>query len=247
MTKLCEFVFEEGCCKALAASNSAARNVGGDTLHSGLFLGGKNRFALTELGISPTQASINAWGNVHCLILEEISMVHPQMLGGTSYRLCKLRQNVTGCDPNLYQHPDHMFGRIPLVIMLGDFMQLAPIDSGGFSRMSLIMEPGLGAVDSSVAYDPAERAWSEDALAGQRVFFEGLTHTHFLTETHRFTSWDEDKGDYVKDEILPVLLEHMRTPAGEKAKLDRPVVDAVKSWIAKVGDERAFQDKYKTG
>ena len=72
-------------------------------------------------------------------------MIHPQMVGGASYRLCKLRKGVTGCDPQLYQHPDHMFGRIPLVIMLGDFMQLAPIDRCGkiSKRMSLIMEPGL--------------------------------------------------------------------------------------------------------
>ena len=31
-------------------------------------------------------------------------------------------------EPNLYEYEEHMFGRIPIVVMLGDFMQLAVLE-----------------------------------------------------------------------------------------------------------------------
>ena len=141
---------------------------------------------------------VNAWSNVHCLMLEDVSMIHPQMFGGMSYRLCKGRREKFGCDPNLYVDPEHMFGRIPLVIMLGDFTQLAPIDER-FRRVSLIMEP--------------EDAWPEDAKAGQRAFHDGTTNVMFLRQTHRFKTWNPATSSYEECPVLPKLLAHMREPA----------------------------------
>ena len=195
---LCEFCFGADSHKALASSNSAARGVGGDTVHSGLFLGGLSRLGIAELSKrAVSRPFVDAWSSVHCLMLEEVSMIHPQMLGGISYRLCKGRQEKFGCDPNLYVDPEHMFGRIPLVIMLGDFMQLAPIDER-FRRVSLIMEP--------------EDAWPEDAKAGQRAFHDGTTHVVFLRQTHRFKTWNAATKSYEECPVLPKLLAHMREP-----------------------------------
>ena len=59
------------------------------------------------------------------------------MFGGASYRICEARRVSHGVDPQLYMVPGHMFGNIPIVILLGDFMQLAPFQ--GRRRVSLLM------------------------------------------------------------------------------------------------------------
>jgi hypothetical protein len=214
---LCEFCFREGSHKALAASNSAARGVGGETVHSGLFLNGRSNFALSELGQAPTASCVDAWKDVHCLMLEEVSMIHPQMLAGMSYRLCKIRQKVDRwkADPELYES-DHMFGRMPLVIMLGDFMQLAPIDNV-WRRVSLIMPP--------------KDSWPEGIVNGQRIFANSITHAVFLRETHRFKTWNAELAKYEECPVLPRLLEYMRNPDGRQ--LPSAVASAFKQWEVK--------------
>ena len=214
---LCEFCFGAGSHKALAASNSAARAIGGDTLHSGLHLGGRNNMSHSEVSMNPTQGVIDAWRDVHCLMLEEISMIHPQQLAGASYRLCKVRQKLDRwqSNPELYDS-DHMFGRMPLVIMLGDFMQLAPIDLVR-NRVSLIMPP--------------KDSWPEMIVTGQRIFAEGITHSVFLRETHRFKSWNAETQKYEECPILPKLLEYMRNPAGRE--LPPAVARAFRQWEVK--------------
>ena len=215
---LCEFCFGEGSHKALAASNSAARAVGGDTVHSGLFLGGRNSFSLSEVSQRPTDECVDAWKDVHCLMLEEVSMIHPQMLAGMSYRLCKVRQKLHKwqSDPERYREPDHMFGRMPLVIMLGDFMQLAPIDRV-YRRVSLIMPP--------------KESWPEEFINGQRIFAESITHAVFLRETHRFKTWNSRLQAYEECPILPKLLEFMRNPEGREVPAE--VASAFKQWEVK--------------
>ena len=63
------------------------------------------------------------------------------MLAGISYRLCRVRKGgKPWLDDHLYEHEDHMFGGIPIVFMLGDFMQLGAMERG-LQRVSLIMQP----------------------------------------------------------------------------------------------------------
>ena len=120
--------FEMGCRK-VASSNSAARGVGGDTVHTSLHMHGTQAFTIDSLERGVTQAGAADWRGVECLIIEEVGMVDPAMFAGMSYRLCLLmRFWKRWLDPQLYQDSRHMFGGVPIVIMLGDFMQLAPID-----------------------------------------------------------------------------------------------------------------------
>ena len=89
--RMIEYFFGEGSKQILAASNSAARGVGGDTVHTGLYLGAQCSFRLgcKALKSAPSLACQESWAPVKALFLEEVSMISPCMLAGISYRLCR--------------------------------------------------------------------------------------------------------------------------------------------------------------
>ena len=202
--QMIEHFFGTGSKRVLAASNSAARGVRGETVHSGLFLGGQCSFRLGSKAMKgqPTPACQESWAPVKALFLEEVSMISPCMLAGISYRLCRARQAMRPwLDKRLYEHEDHMFGGIPIVVMLGDFMQLGAMERG-LGRVSLIMKP--------------KPSWYDECYAGRRIFWRGLTHVVMLRKTHRF-----------RDDIMPRFLEYMRNPGG------KPMPDDLRRELAK--------------
>ena len=175
--RMLEHFFGKGSKQVLAASNSAARGVGGATVHSGLFLGGQCSFRLASKTMrkAPSPACELAWAPVKALFLEEVSMISPTMLAGISYRLCRARQaGRRWLDAKLYEHEEHMFGGIPIVVMLGDFMQLGAMEKG-LGRVSLIMDP--------------KPAWYDECYAGRRIFWRGVTHAVMLRKVHRPQGW----------------------------------------------------------
>ena len=192
--------------RAMASSNSAARIVGGETIHSASHMHGKMSLTLDRLEQGITDDFIFEWADVDLLILDEISMVSPRLLGALSYRLCCARR-AHGVDPLLYHERGHIFGGVPLIVMAGDFMQLPPFE--GFRRVSLLMTPTDGIGD-----DGSETV----ARRGYRLFWEGLTDVVILTKTYRFVD------TYVEPPrecpILPRLFEFMRCPAGRELPLD---------------------------
>ena len=206
---------------AMASSNSAARAIGGDTVHSCLHLNGKSSMQLKSLSKGVTSELCARWCDVKCLILEEISMMSPMMLAAISYRLCLARaSNHAGANPALYSDAAYCFGGIPIVVMLGDFMQLAPLGEEG-GRMSLLMPP---------RQNPGA-----ETLGGLRLFREALTHVMFLRTTHRFV--DRSVEPPRPCPILPRLLEYMRSPGGKPMPED--LWKAMKGWVVKnPGDER---------
>ena len=125
--------------EAVAATNSAARVIQGDTVHSALILGQRTSLNLRALDRNVGSELVDRWQHVDALIIEELSMVAPKMLGALSFRTCVARRQKCGARPDLYTLPGFAFGGIPLVILLGDFMQLAPLDNN--VRKSLLKEP----------------------------------------------------------------------------------------------------------
>ena len=55
------------------------------------------------------------------VIVEEVSMVPPALLGAASFRMCKARQAEHRCNVDLYMARGYMFGKAPIVMFLGDF------------------------------------------------------------------------------------------------------------------------------
>ena len=126
--RLVEHFFGEGSKRVLAASNSAARGACGQTVHAGLHLGGRCSFRLGSNSMKgkPSVQCELSWAPVKALFFAEVSMISPCMLAGISYRLWRARKCLwPWLDPRLYEDEDHMFGGMPIVVMLGDFMQLA--------------------------------------------------------------------------------------------------------------------------
>ena len=108
-----------------AGTNAAAANIGGDTIHSQLYLrgcGSYNLKALADRKVLPP--SITFWHDVHLLVVDEISMLSPALLTALSFRVSQFRRTTVGADPGLYEAPGSAFGCIPIVILAGDFMQL---------------------------------------------------------------------------------------------------------------------------
>ena len=74
------------------------------------------------------------WEAVRCLILEEVSMIPPTVYNMLAWRSYLGRKAMWGAEEREYDQVGGVFGRMPLVIHLGDFLQLKP--TGG--RVSLI-------------------------------------------------------------------------------------------------------------
>ena len=101
------------CDKVMASSNSAARVVGGDTVHSSCHLHARVAFTLERMAaLEGTGEFVDEWRDVDALILDETSMVSPALLGALSYRACRARERTRGVDPDLYTEPGHMFGGV---------------------------------------------------------------------------------------------------------------------------------------
>ena len=215
-------------CVAVASSNSAARVIGGDTVHSSLRLSGQSSMRLGKLCEHVTDDLKDFWTPVEALIVEEVSLMSPDLLGALSFRTSLARQAKHNCDPNLYQHPEHMFGKIPIVVYLGDFMQLAPIS--GKQRTSLLKPAGMYA--------------SDEHRGGQRVFWEGLTHVLMLRKTHRFVDLEQKPPEPCK--VLPRLLAYMRDPDGQPMPND--LWKEVQQWAAKGSkDPRHHERRIRNG
>ena len=66
------------------------------------------------------------WAAVRCLIIEEVSMVGPCLYNMLDFRAMGGRSLTHDVSESSYALPHHAFGRVPIVIHLGDFLQLAP-------------------------------------------------------------------------------------------------------------------------
>ena len=101
-----------------------------------------------------------------CLVLEEVSMIGPDLYNLLLYRSFHGRGNKWKVQESEYDKLSSAFGRMPIVIHLGDFLQKNPI--GGHS---------ISLID-----DLKERAQQEDARELPRRVPEG--HESVLPDDH---------------------------------------------------------------
>ena len=76
------------------------------------------------------------WEPVRCLVVEEVSMISPGLYNMLAHRSFLGRAGRWEVEESAYDQLEGAFGRMPLVIHLGDFLQLKP--TGG--RVSLISD-----------------------------------------------------------------------------------------------------------
>ena len=162
LRRLLREVFNDGGELAVASSNSAARVIGGETIHSALKMSAQQSLSIDKLAkVKVDNDSIDRLSALEAVIVEEVSMVPSALLGALSYRLCRARKITKGCDPELYTERGHMFGGVPIVMFLGDFYQLGPVRKGGIRSSLLHRLPNTAPVH---------------ARNGQRIFLYGVHH-----------------------------------------------------------------------
>ena len=69
------------------------------------------------------------WANTYLLVIEEVSMISPELFNMLLYRSFWGRKESWQVPEHLYNTVRGAFGRMPIVIMLGDFLQLRPTAS----------------------------------------------------------------------------------------------------------------------
>ena len=90
------------------------------------------------------------WEDVRVLIIEEVSMIGVALYNMMDLRAAHGRSSAHDVSETTYSRKNHHFGRVPIVIHLGDFLQLAPT-----AQMSLIADPNEKLPDGSYKFKDA--------------------------------------------------------------------------------------------
>ena len=162
-------------------------------------------------------------------------MVSPRLLAALSYRLCCARE-AQGSDKAFFAEKHEAFGRVPLVVLTGDFMQLPPFDA--MQRVSLMVDPRPGPPNTG----------DKDYMAkqGYDLFWRCLTDVVVLKKTYRF----RDKLTGEECSVLPRLFAYMRDPRSvqEKGALPAELWAHLQSMVVKdAKDARLHAPRCKAG
>ena len=106
-----------------------AASVGVQTYRNAYILPGDKKKALE-----------NRWGDKFCLILEEVSMIGPDLYNLLLYRSFHGRRTKWSIQESEYDKLGSAFGRMPIVIHLGDFLQKKPIGGRSISLIDDLKE-----------------------------------------------------------------------------------------------------------
>ena len=68
---------------------------------------------------------------MRALAIEEVSMVAAALFNAVDIHACRGRSKQCDVQETTYKRPHHHFGRIPILLLLGDFLQLKPTGSIG--------------------------------------------------------------------------------------------------------------------
>lgn len=179
----------------VAAKNAQAKNISTEqvrarTLHGAALLGVQ---ALTNSNMaagSKQQALQQLWSSVRVLVVEEISMVSALLYNMLDFRAMLGRCALFKVTPQTYTRTGHAFGRVPIVLHLGDFFQLRPT-----AQLSLLDDLDAKDEDGNNMYTdvPAEVQHAQKLFGSIPDVFE-------LRGTMRFK-----QGDPLID-----ILHHMR-------------------------------------
>ena len=180
----------------VAAKNAQAKNISTEqvrarTLHGAALLGVQSLTNSNMAAGSKENALQKLWGSVRVLVVEEISMVSALLYNMLDYRAMLGRRVVFKVDRHTYTKTGCAFGRVPIVLHLGDFFQLRPT-----AQLSLLDDLEAKDDDGNYVYQdvPAEVQHAQQLFGSIPDVFE-------LRGTMRFKP-----GDPLID-----ILQHMRS------------------------------------
>ena len=112
---------------AFAACNSAARLIGGNTMHRMAALTRHQPLSETRPSARALEQCKHFWAHVALTIGDEGSQVDPNLLAIARARAYYGRIQKSSWD--IGSLPEHPFGDIPMQVLLADFLQLNPVKS----------------------------------------------------------------------------------------------------------------------
>ena len=121
------------------------------------------------------------WNQVRVLVIEEVSMVPAASYNMLDYRSMCGRSQKHDVTETTYQKPHHHFGRIPIVMALGDFLQLRPTANIGLTENVNARRP-----DGSYKYTEPPTLEIQHAI----TLFRSIPHVFELRGTKRFKEND---------------------------------------------------------
>lgn len=106
--------------------NSFGRQVTARTLHNAAMMGVQS-LTNSKMGAGTKEKDLQKlWEKVRVLVIEEISMVSALLYNMLDFRAMLGRRVAFGVDASNYHETGCAFGRVPIVLHLGDFFQLRP-------------------------------------------------------------------------------------------------------------------------
>jgi hypothetical protein len=194
--------------KLVAAANSAARLLGGKTMHSAAKLTRKQ--ALNAKALKPNSRCRKAleteWEQLVFLLGDEIGLANPRLLAGLSRRASYGRRDLYDLDmKKLIEQP---FGQVLVQVLMGDFMQINPVKSHTLLE-ALLTKASVPGVPQNT---------TDEDTDGYNVFRKVLDDVVLFRGTHRF-----------KDKELPRLFECLRKKGGGLCPLTSSAASKIKS------------------
>ena len=214
------------CAKWSQAENIATERHAATTCHNAAAMGiGEHRNRDMVPAVEVRKKLEKIWCDLRLLVVEEVSMVSPNLFNMLLYRAFHARRNQCNLEEAKYQTPSCAFGRVPIVIYLGDFLQLKPTGSG---RSLLSDLQHLRTADSKNDGPPVEHQTAMKFFCDTTLCFE-------LQATNRF-----------KDPKLAELMNFMRkpTPGG---RVPARVASTWQRIQMQPDDPRLREERFQTG
>ena len=162
----------------------------------------------------------DTWETVRCLILEEVSMISPNLYNMLAFRSYLGRKAEWGAEEREYDQVGGAFGRMPIVIHLGDFLQLKPT-GGKVSLISSFEELAAAGINLAPEYQAVMKLFCNTPLC-----FE-------LQASNRF-----------KDTKLRDLMAFLRKPGKQ---VPRAIRDTWNAMQLKPDDPRLREERFQNG
>ena len=136
---LAEMFFGDGGFAGQCPSNAGARLFHGRTVHAALGLSATSSLKVQNLVLQgKTKTKVERIANpVGVLGIDEASQISGRLFHADALRHTYARARVHQLDIKLYSEVNQIFGKIPVVLLSGDFLQLPPVPESGSLLASL--------------------------------------------------------------------------------------------------------------
>ena len=209
------------CAKWSQAENISTDNHKAVSCHRAALMGIGNHRNSTMLPNERKGALERTWAHLRLLVIEEVSMVSPNLYNMLLYRSFYGRRERWAVSESEYDRLSGAFGRMPITIHLGDFLQLKPTGAG----LSLITK--LDDLETlGQRQVPAEQQSAMTLFKRTPLCFE-------LVASNRF-----------KDDRLRDLMVFMRKPL---STVPKKIKDSWNHILLKDGDKRLKEERFQNG